>query len=83
MARLVPNVDLETQIKEFLVEQGTVGISHRDLTQRFKHVTEFKVINLFLHELRDQRKVDKYLISAAKGRPAIWWRATTEILNDD
>lgn len=78
---MTPRVDPEQAVKEILIAQGTAGIQQGALSTKCNRYMSAEELSIFLHELRDDRKVDKYEVTL-RNRKTIWWRATTEILND-
>jgi hypothetical protein len=77
------SISVEDKLKEYLVEQGTVGCAHEQIRRQFRFLIDAADLQILLNMLWEDRKIDRYLINSGRGRPATWYRATTRMLEDD
>lgn len=81
MSQKGSHINPEEVINDYLISHGTTGCKQSDLVGRIQPAMSAQELSIYLHQLHDDRKVDKYIIRD-RGRPAIWWRATTKMLED-
>lgn len=62
-----------------LIAAGTDGIKQSRITKRFDHWIEADDLANELEFMAQQQKVQKF-ITSGRGRPAVIWRATTEMV---
>lgn len=72
----------QDQLVECLLAAGTVGKRQTDLILRFKNHVKVAELNNELEAMHAARKIQKFEVPnpGGKGRRAILWRATTELL---
>ena len=71
--------DWRAGVEEFLINAGTNGRKHSDILHRFQLAADAPTITNHLEALLAERKVDRFRLKT-KGRPAMYWRATTKIM---
>lgn len=73
----------EEVVNEFIASFGVTGVPQAKIVNRIKPAMTAMELTIYLNQLRDERKVDRYEVPGFKGgRPAIWWRATTKMIED-
>lgn len=73
------HADWREGVEDFLITGGTNGRKQHQIVERFHLAADAPTILAHLESLRAEKKVDTYKLPT-KGRPAIIWRATTEIM---
>lgn len=71
---------LEDALIQMLIEAGTTGIKQSILTNKLQRFGTADEIKQQLEHLKDQNKVQKFIVKSKVSRPITWWRATEEII---
>ena len=66
------------ELRNHLIQQGVQGFMQRAILKYFNNRVPTEDVTAYLELLLKEDKVQKF-----RWNGNVWWRATTEILNDD